>query len=83
MEQTVSVEDALRCAILTAKHQPGEVPKAPAGWVEQAQQALDGNDEGRISVAADAILLAHAQYRADFDIKGWLYDLRNAVRATR
>lgn len=80
MAHNVSVEDALRCAVLTAQEQPGQVPEAPAGWLQQAQEALDAEDEGRISIAADTILLAHCQYRADFDIKGWLFDLRRAVR---
>lgn len=83
MAEILSVEDALRSAVRTAQEQPGQAPAAPQGWVEQAQAALDEEDEGRISVAADTILLAHSQYRADFDIKGWLYDLRNAVRAAR
>ena len=83
MAEIVSVEDALRSAVRTAQEQPGQVPVAPQGWVEQAQAALDVEDEGRISVAVGTILLAHSQYRADFDIKGWLYDLRNAVSAAR
>ncbi|WP_420213379.1 hypothetical protein ACN8ZM_39870 (plasmid) [Burkholderia aenigmatica] len=83
MVQIVSVEDALRCAVQTAQEQPREVPEVPEGWLRQAKDALDAGDAGRISIAADTILLAHSQYRAEFDVKGWLYDLRNAVRAAR
>lgn len=68
----------LRSAVRAAQEQPGQVPAVPQGWVEQARAALDAEDAGRISIAVDTILLAHSQYRADFDIKGWLYELRNA-----
>lgn len=83
MAHTISVVDALRCAVLTAQEQPGQVPEAPSGWLQQAQDALDAQDVGRINTAVDAVLRAHNQYRADFDIKGWLFDLRNAVRTDR
>lgn len=80
MDRIVSVADALRCAIQTAQEQPREVPEAPAGWAAAAQTALDAGDAEQIQACADQILRAHGQYRAEFDIKGWLYDLRNAVR---
>ncbi|MGA3979020.1 hypothetical protein ACI2UK_24495 [Ralstonia nicotianae] len=83
MAHIATVGDALRSAVLTVQEQPNQVPEAPPGWLQQAQAALDDEDDGRISIAADTILLAHRQYRADFDIMGWLYDLRNAVRAAR
>lgn len=83
MAEIITVEDALRCAVRTAQEQPGQVPEAPPGWIELAQAALDDEDGSKISIAADTILLAHAQFRAEFDIRGWLYDLRNAVRPTR
>ncbi|WP_150609494.1 MULTISPECIES: hypothetical protein [Pandoraea] len=83
MTQTVSMEDALRCAVLTAKEQPREVPNAWAGWIEEAEDALDSHDASRIGDAVKSVLMAHTQYRADFDVKGWLYDLRNAARAVR
>lgn len=78
-----TLEEALRGAVNTAIHQRSEVPCAPANWIEQAQAALDAEDEGAISVCADTILLAHAQCRADFDVKGWLFDLRNAHDAAQ
>ena len=78
MAKVPSLEDALRSAVSTAQEQPGQVPAAPLGWVKEAQAALEAEDAASISIAVDTILLAHAQYRADFDIKGWLYDLRNA-----
>jgi len=81
MERIVTIADAIRCAIQTAQEQPREVPAAPAGWVDVAQAALDGGDALQIRAAADVILSAHSQYRAEFDVKGWLYDLRNAVHA--
>jgi len=83
MPNIVSVADALRCAVLTAQEQPGQVPEAPPGWMQQAQDALEAEDDGRINIAANTIMRAHGQYRAEFDIKGWLYDLRNAARAGR
>lgn len=73
-----SIEDALRAAIKTALEQPGQVPEAPAGWLQRAQGALDTQDHQAITDAAVEICRAHSQYRADFDVKGWLYDLRNA-----
>ena len=83
MARAISVEDALRCAVLTAQEQPGQVPAVPAGWIEQAKEALDEESEGKISICTDSILLAHAQYRADVDINGWLHDLRTAMREAR
>lgn len=78
-----SIEDALRCAVDTATHQRHEVPNAPGGWILRANAALHDEDEAAMKLAADDILAAHGQYRADFDVKGWLFDLRNAVAATR
>jgi hypothetical protein len=83
MAQFITIEDALRCAVLTAQEQPGQVSDAPAGWLERAQAALDAEDEDRIRVEAHAIMHAHALYRAEPDVKGWLYDLRMAVRDAR
>ena len=83
MDKFITVEDALRSAVLTAQEQPGQVPEAPVGWLERATAALDAEDEDRISVEAHAIVRAHALYRAEPDIKGWLYDLRIAVRDGR
>lgn len=81
MERIVSVTQALRCAVQTAQEQPREVPAAPEGWFADAQDALAKNDDTRIRASADAILRAHSQHRAEFDIKGWLFDLRNAVHS--
>lgn len=80
MDRIVSVTAALQCALTTLNEQPREVPAAPAGWAVKAQAALDGADSDQILVCAGEILSAHAQYRAEFDVKGWLFDLRNAVR---
>jgi len=83
MAKFITIEEALRCAVLTAQEQPGQVPDAPAGWLERAQAALDAEDEDRIVVEAHAIVRAHALYRAETDVKAWLYDLRTAVRDAR
>ena len=79
MDRIVSVTAALRCAVQTAQEQPREVPAAPEGWLAKAQQALDAGDEFQIQACAGEILRAHSQYRAEFDVKGWLFDLRSAV----
>ncbi|KVD92933.1 hypothetical protein WS63_07820 [Burkholderia stagnalis] len=83
MERVVSIEDALRGAVHTAEEQPRELPAVPHGWLLQAKAALAAEDQAGIRIAADTILMAHSQYRAESDIKGWLYELRNAVRAAR
>jgi hypothetical protein len=80
MERIISVADALRCAVQTAQEQPREVPAAPAGWRAKAQAALDNKNHEQVQACASEILSAHSQYRAEFDVKGWLFDLRNAVR---
>lgn len=77
MPDVITLESALRCAVITATEQRHEVPEAPDGWGEQAQAAIDTGDEVAMSICADTILLAHSQYRAEFDVKGWLFDLRN------
>lgn len=79
MDRIVSVAAALQCAVQTLNEQPREVPVAPAGWAVKAQAALARGDNDQIQVCAGEILSAHAQYRAEFDVKGWLFDLRNAV----
>jgi hypothetical protein len=81
MNRIVSVAAALSCAVDTGRDQPRDVPAAPASWVAEAQAALESKDPVRVRACADAILSAHSQYRADFDVKGWLFDLRNAVRS--
>ena len=83
MAKFITIEDALRSAVLTAQGQPRHVPEAPAGWLERATAALDAEDESQISVEAHAITRAHALYRAGPDVMGWLYDLRMAVREAR
>jgi len=82
MAQIPTMEEALTCAVETAKEQPGQVPEAPAGWIEQAQAALDSEDEAQVAACAETIVRAHSQYKADFDVKGWLFDLRQAARVT-
>lgn len=78
MTRVISLRDALRCAVLTAQDQPREVPNAPPGWLADATRVLADEDAEGIRVQALAVSRAHNQYRAEFDIKGWLYDLRNA-----
>lgn len=72
-----TIEQALRCAVNTAREQPAEVPYRSMAWIARAEAALDAADEAAIQACADDITLAHSQYRADFDEKGWLFDLRN------
>lgn len=79
MDRIVSVADALRSAVQTAQEQPREVPAAPEGWLVNAQRALETENDAQIQACAGEILRAHSQYRAEFDVKGWLFDLRNAV----
>lgn len=79
MERILSVHDALNGALQTAHEQPREVPAVPDGWAAKAQAALDSQDAEQIQVCAREILASHSQYRAEFDVKGWLFDLRNAV----
>lgn len=69
----------LQCAMDTLMVQPREVPQAPAGWLEKAQLALESDDEPAMLECALDIARAHAQYPAEFDDKGWLYDLRQAL----
>ena len=78
MSTVPTIEEALRCAVATAKEQPSEVPARSSGWIEQADATLESGDAVSILNCANAIRRAHVQYRADFDLKGWLYDLRNA-----
>lgn len=80
MDRFVTLEDALRCTVLTAKEQPSQVPEAPAGWLERAEAALAFEDDAQISAEARAIVRAHALYRAEPEMKAWLYELRIAVR---
>lgn len=80
MERIILVADALRCAVQTAQEQPREVLVVPAGWLAKARAAVDNKNDEQVHACASEILSAHAQYRAEFDVKGWLFDLRNAVR---
>ncbi|MCE3605427.1 hypothetical protein LXA47_17720 [Massilia sp. P8910] len=84
MAQFITVEAALRSpAVLTAQEQPGQLPDAPGGWLEGAKAALDVEDKDQISVEAHTIVRAHTLYLAQPEIKGWLFDLRNAVQDSR
>lgn len=80
MDRIVSVAAALQCAVQTFTEHPRQVPSAPIGWAAKAQAALDSGDNAKIEKYADEILSAHSPCRADVDVKGWLFDLRNAVR---
>ena len=80
MPKNITVlHSALACALLTLEDQPIELPEVPEGWAARAQKALDSYDNDAIIFCAREILSAHSQYRADFDIKGWLFDLRNVT----
>lgn len=67
---------ALRSAINTAIEQPSEVPELPPGWLAEANAAIDTYSHSAMCYAAQTILSAHSQYKADFDTKGWLHELR-------
>lgn len=69
----------LQCAVDTATDQRREVPEIPLGWLTKAQLALDSFDEPAMLDCATTIAKAHGQYRAEFDVKGWLYDLRQTL----
>lgn len=71
------LEAALRDAVRTLAQQPREVPEAPEGWQARTLQALEADDGEIIAACAMEIVHAHSQYRATFDVKGWLFELRN------
>lgn len=79
MAAEITLDAALRCALLTLKEQPTVVPAAPLGWHEMAEAALATSDADAMTACAREIASAHSQYRADFGIKGWLFDLRNLL----
>lgn len=79
MVKPKSLSTVLECAMDTLMIQPREVPQAPAGWLEKAQMALESDDEPAMLECALAITRAHGQYPAEFDDKGWLYDLRQTL----
>lgn len=70
------LEAALRDALRTLEQQPREVPEVPDGWPTRALHALAAEDAQAIAACAMEIVVAHSQYRATFDVKGWLFDLR-------
>lgn len=74
---------ALQCAIDTAKDQPREVPELPAGWLARAEAAVANSDDALVESLAREIASAHSQFPAEFDRKGWLYDLREVLLANR
>lgn len=80
MAKFITIEDALRTAVLTAQEQPCQVPEAPVGWLDRASAALVTADAERINAEAHEIVRAHSLYRAEPDVKGWLYELRIAMR---
>lgn len=75
-----SLPAALRDTIQTAIDQPGEVPEMPPTWLTSAKVALQNEDFTAMRRCMESILKAHSQYRAEFDIKGWLFDLRRISR---
>ena len=79
MSRVVSLRDALHCAVTTAHDQPREVPEMPAGWLDEAQRVVAVDDAEGIRTQCLVVARAHSQYRAEFDVKGWLYDLRIAL----
>lgn len=83
MTETVDILVAFEHAIRTAREQPGQVPEVSQEWLEQAESALRDKDYLRVYGLAGELIRAHAQYRADFDVRAWLFDLRNAQHALR
>lgn len=83
MSKALSLTSALQCALDTAADQPREVPEMPAGWVGRATTALANDDAAQMEVLAKEIASAHSQYPAEFDRKGWLYDLREVLLANK
>jgi hypothetical protein len=55
------------------------MPETPAGLAEKAQDAIDADDDVATMECAKEITRAHSQYRAEFDVKGWLFDFRNSI----
>ena len=78
-EKPWPIDEALRCAVSTAETQPSAVPACPDGWLERARAAADSDDREAIRACAEEIWKAHHGYRAEFDIKGWLYELRISI----
>jgi hypothetical protein len=74
-----NLKSALRSAINTATEQPIEVPECPSDWIARAQTALDATDDDAMLACAKEIQKAHSEYRAEFDVKGWLYGLRECL----
>lgn len=81
--KNVTLESAVRSAIDTARDQRREVPELPADWIERAEAALESKNEAAILAVGREIATAHNQYRAEFDVKGWLYDLRVVLWSIR
>jgi hypothetical protein len=79
MEKAISLVEAVRCALLTLEEQPAQVPQIPKGWAAKARAALNSKVTEEIKICALEIAKAHSQYRAEFDIKGWLFELRIAI----
>lgn len=82
MSNIATLDAPLRCALRTLEAQPREVPQVTQGWADRAQAALDENDELAMTACSFEIARAHSQYRAEFDIRGWLFDLRNVLQGT-
>lgn len=79
----IAITSALTCAVQTALHQRSEVPAQPLGWLASAQEALEAEDAEKIIQCAYDINDAHRGYQSSFDCKGWLEDIREAVRNHR
>jgi hypothetical protein len=75
----VNFGDALQCAVNTLESQPREVPEAPKDWLARAKAALASKNKDEIVLLANEIAKSHSQYNAEFDVKGWLYDLRECL----
>lgn len=71
------LNEAMFSAVSTLREEPSSVPKAPDGWLAQAEEAKSRKDADRMRELLNEIVRAHAGMRADFDHKGWLYVCRN------
>lgn len=83
MSKALTLNSALQSALDTATDQPREVPELPAGWADRVATALANDDVAQVEALAKEIATAHSQYPAEFDRKGWLYDLREALLANK
>ena len=73
------LETVIRCTIKTVQLCPNDLPQAPDGWLEMAEAALKSGDEAALMMAGLEMRVAHSQYRAEFDSRVALYELRKVL----